>query len=391
MHAAGRDGLLDHTEHLVEAHAEIGILPAHARLVHHGSKKTEILSELIVRHRLVVDRRVNAERARIRTTEARDHRHELEHLRLFERGRDELPPLLCPGQLLRLTGGAHLRAHGPVLRSLPDHVPHGLVIGEAEHIVEEARGIFGIAARVRSAKHGDCPARTEQSTDGVRELRVFSERADKQHVDVPWQHIGEDLGAGIADVMDVVSILLAPDGDCLGHDAGKVGIHDSGPERGGRGARNKVQNSYAKSTHGASVPTTTDVGRGDVRVWVATVGAGARGILRQCVLGESNSTPPRSIAYSSVPYDTFAGGTPSSHPALASRSRWDRRATPLHLRRSPAGPYCTMSCAPTLAMSRCTSTLSGSSFGHSRTSSGTNAPAIEAIPPCLITCPVGLS
>ena len=52
--------------------------------------------------------------------------------------------------------------------------------------------------------------------------------------------------------------------------------------------------------------------------------------------------------------------------------------------------HCTMSCAPTLAMSRCTSAFLGSRCGHSATSSGTKAPAIDAIPPCLSTCPVGL-
>ena len=117
------------------------------------------------RHRLVVDRR-----SRCRTTQVygqprlRDHRHELEHRRFLERRRDELPARLRAGQLrglLRRGSSACRRADAA--RARGSRRARRLVVGEAEHVVEVARGIFGIAARVRSAEHGDRAARAERA------------------------------------------------------------------------------------------------------------------------------------------------------------------------------------------------------------------------------------
>src|SRR5674476_1443554 len=97
----------------------------------------------------------------------------------------------------------HLRAHRPMLRALADHVANRLVVREPQHVLEVARRVFGVAARVGTTEHRDRAARAEEGADRVGQLRGLGERANEQHVDVLWQDLGKSFRAGVADIVAV--------------------------------------------------------------------------------------------------------------------------------------------------------------------------------------------
>ena len=162
-HAAPRHRLLHRLHVIVEAHAEVRVVPPDDRVLHLGEQERQVGPELRKAERLVVHRRVDAEAAGVGTPEAADHRHDLDGGRLRQRGGDELPALLQRRQVGRLARGHQVDAQRPVRAGVPQHVGHHLAVGEAEHVVEVLSGVLGVAARVRPAQHGDRPPAPEQA------------------------------------------------------------------------------------------------------------------------------------------------------------------------------------------------------------------------------------
>ncbi len=103
----GLDGLLDGGHVVVEPDAEIRIVPANPSGGRLLDQELQVLTNLIAVERLVGNRRVDAELARVRTTETRDHRHPLDVGGcLVNGGLDELPPLPDAGDVRRLALGS---------------------------------------------------------------------------------------------------------------------------------------------------------------------------------------------------------------------------------------------------------------------------------------------
>ena len=57
---------------------------------------------------------------------------------------------------------------------------------------------------------------------------------------------------GVAHQLNLVPLLLTPDPDHLGHDAGQVGVHHPAVQRRIGAFGNKIQNADLKSAHGQS-------------------------------------------------------------------------------------------------------------------------------------------
>src|SRR5262245_49019993 len=71
-------GAFDRVQVIVESHAEVRIVPGYPRSSKLRAKEAQVLLNLLVAQRLVFDGRVDAEAARVRATEAPDHRDDLE-------------------------------------------------------------------------------------------------------------------------------------------------------------------------------------------------------------------------------------------------------------------------------------------------------------------------
>ena len=66
---------------------------------------------------------------------------------------------------------------------------------------------------------------TEEIAQGIRRVRGFGERADEYHVDIVWQLGQQIFKAGVTNEGNLMSLLLAPDPNYLGHDTGEAGVH----------------------------------------------------------------------------------------------------------------------------------------------------------------------
>jgi hypothetical protein len=224
---AARPGRLDRLHVIVEADPEVGVVPGNDRTWDLAQQKREVLGHLPEAQRLVIDCRVDAERAGIRAAETGDHGNDLDRGRLRERRFHELPAGREARQLERLPGGAHAAANRPVGCAFrQDFVDHG-AIGETEDVVEVALGVLGIAARVRATQHRDRPALPKQVAQGVGQLGCLGERADEEDVEITGQLLQESLDAGVAHIVHPMASLLAPDAQDLRHDAGQVCVHQA--------------------------------------------------------------------------------------------------------------------------------------------------------------------
>ena len=190
-----------------------------------GQQEPEILAEHLEVHGPVGHRGIDTEGAGVRATQAAEHGNHLEEGRFPERRFDKLPTLAYPREGSWLLGGGEVHARGPVLRAVPQDVTERPLIREAQHIVEVTCGVFGVTAGVRSPDDGDRPSATKEITQGVRRVRGFGERADEDHVDVVRQLRQQVFKAGVTNEGNLMSLLLAPDPNYLGHDTGEAGVH----------------------------------------------------------------------------------------------------------------------------------------------------------------------
>ena len=164
---AGRRDLFDRIQIGAETHPEIGILPADDRVLHLLADEGEIGLQGAEIERLIGDGRVDAEAAAIGAAEAADHRHELDRARLLHQRLDIFPALAKVRYLARLGGGGEASAERAVRRRLAQDLGDLAAAGQPEHIVEMARRILGIAARMRPAEHGD---RAPAAIDGAQRI-----------------------------------------------------------------------------------------------------------------------------------------------------------------------------------------------------------------------------
>src|SRR5882724_3023984 len=248
-HAAGRHDILDGRHVVVEADAEIRVMPGDTGPLQLAEQEAEIGADLLEGQRLIVDDRIDAEAAGVGASHAADHRHDLEGRRLGDGLFDEPPALREARQLGRLAQGADLAPDRPVRGAIVQHVGDRVLVGEAQHIVEVAGGVLRVAAGVRPAEHGDGAAPTRQIADGIGGLCRTGEGPDDQDVRIVLQLAPEILGAGVADIADVMAQLLAPRRHDLGHDAREVGIHDAAEEIALAALADEVENGDLEARH----------------------------------------------------------------------------------------------------------------------------------------------
>src|SRR5213594_941220 len=95
--SAGGDGLLDGVDIIVETHAEVRVVPADDRPAKALEQEAQILFEDFEFQRLVVNGRIDAEAACIRTAETAKHGHDLEKGSFLEDRLDEGPAFADSG------------------------------------------------------------------------------------------------------------------------------------------------------------------------------------------------------------------------------------------------------------------------------------------------------
>src|SRR5947199_2378043 len=239
----------DRVQHLVEADAEVGIVPADARPAQLLAQEREIVLQHLHVERLIRHDRVDAEAAGVRAAEAAEHRHDLEERGFAQRRLDELPALAHPGECHRLARRRAVHAEWPVPGAILEDVSDDRPVREPEHVIEIAAGVFGVAARVRAAQHGDRPGPAEQIAERVGEQSRFGERTDEDEVDVGGELGDEVLEAGVADEGDLVAFGLAPHADDLRHDARQIGVHHPRVQRARRPFGYEVDDADAQLTH----------------------------------------------------------------------------------------------------------------------------------------------
>ena len=244
-----RHGVFDRVEVVVEAHAEVRIVPADERPLHLRLDEAQVALQHLEVERLIRNLRVDAERAGVGAAEAADHRHQFHDRRLAQHRLDELPAL----DHTRQFGGllCRLQAHPlwTMRRAVAKHVVDRRLVAEAEYVVEIFLRVLRVAARMRAAQHRAGALGLVPVAEGVRELRRHAERGDEDQVDVARQVGFEILEAGVAHEADVVPRLLAPHRHHLGHDAREIRSHDTGKHRSFGALGQQVDDSDPEFSH----------------------------------------------------------------------------------------------------------------------------------------------
>ncbi len=248
-HPAPGIGPLDRRHVIVEADAEIRVVPAQHRLGHLPQREFDVALDLLEGQRLIGDVGIDAEAAGIGAAHAADDGNHLEGRRLAQGFGDKAPALFERRQIERLARGAQHLSHRPVGRMLAQHVFDQGAVGEAQDIIEEARRVFGVAARMRPAEHGDRALLPGQRTDRIGKRRVVREGRDEDDVGVALDHGIERLGPGVTFVVHAMAQLLAPGRGDLWHDAGLVRIHDPAEQALARPVADKIENRHTQRTH----------------------------------------------------------------------------------------------------------------------------------------------
>ena len=165
---------------VVEADAEVWVVPADHRLLHLARDEAEVVAHLVEVERLVGNDRIDAEAACVGAPETADHGDYLDQRRLLERRFDVLParPYSRQGEWLHL--GRHVAAQRAVRLAVVQHFVQRGLVGEAEHVVEVLLRILRIAARVRPADAGDGTAPAEHLADRIGELGPLGEGARRR-------------------------------------------------------------------------------------------------------------------------------------------------------------------------------------------------------------------
>ena len=94
------------------------------------------------------------------------------------------------------------------------------------------------------------PALPEHVADRVGELSRLGERAHEDQVYVVRQFRRQVLESRVADQLDVMPFLLAPDGEDLRHDAGEIRVHEPAVQRAGLASGDEVNDPDAESAQG---------------------------------------------------------------------------------------------------------------------------------------------
>jgi len=247
--AAGRDRFFDRTDALVEADTEVGIVPADLRTGEPGPQEPQIGLQGLQIEGVERHGGVDAERAREGAAEASDHRDDLQQRRLGQGGFDELPAAFHARQRLRLPRGRELEPLGAVVGAILQDLGYERPVGESEHVVEIPGGILGVATSVGTAEDRDRSLGTEEVAERVSQLGGVRETADEDRIAIGRQFLGDVFQPGVAHEPHIVTQLLAPYSDDLGHDAGQVRVHDARVERSRRCVVNDIDDAYAKSAH----------------------------------------------------------------------------------------------------------------------------------------------
>ena len=246
--AARRYGLLDGGHVVVEAHAEVRVVPADTRIGHHLGDEAQVVTDLLELERLVGNLGVDAEAAGIGAPDAADHRDHLEARRHATKRRlDVLPALPNARKLARLRFCSQVDAHRSVGLTVGEDLADDLAVGESDDVVEIAACVFRIAACVWSPEDGHHPTAAEEIADGVGKLCRLRERTDEQQIDVFGELLDQILCPRVAHQLDVVAGFLAPNGDDLRHDAREVGVHHPSPEGLGWCSRHQIQHADSQS------------------------------------------------------------------------------------------------------------------------------------------------
>ncbi len=227
--ASRRHGIFDRVHEVVEADAEVGVVPSDSWALELCEQEPQILLQHVEIQDLIRHRGIDAEAACVRAAQARDHRDQFEEGGLAQRRLDEFPSFAYAREFGGLMGGRQTDPGRRVSCAVPkDIVDHGSV-GESQDVVKVPLRVLRVAARVRSAQRGDHPPGVKLVAQGIRELRRFRERPDENQVEILRELRGEVLKPGVTPVRHLVPCVLAPDGDHLWHNARQVGVHHPCP------------------------------------------------------------------------------------------------------------------------------------------------------------------
>src|SRR3712207_4785220 len=102
---------------------------------------------------------------------------------------------------------------------------------------------------MRSAEHCDRAALAEEVAERVGQLRRLGKGADENHVEIGGKLLEEIFHPGVADKLNVVTFLLAPDTNHLRHDARQVGVHHPAVERWVGTFGYEIEDADAKPAH----------------------------------------------------------------------------------------------------------------------------------------------
>ena len=111
---------------------------------------------------------------------------------------------------------ASTRPDRPGRLALLEHLGEDLPVGEAQHVVEVALRVLGIAAGVGPAQHGDRAPLPEEVAQRIGELGRLGEGTDEEEIEIGRDLLKQVLRAGVADELHLVARLLAPDANIWG-------------------------------------------------------------------------------------------------------------------------------------------------------------------------------
>ncbi len=116
-------------------------------------------------------------------------------------------------------------AERTVLRTILQDLAQNRLVGETEDIIEVVLRILGVATGVGTSEDCNRPVLPESFAQSIGQLSRLRERTDEHDVDAAGKLLYQVFKPGIADELDVMPLLFAPDSQDLGHDARQVGVH----------------------------------------------------------------------------------------------------------------------------------------------------------------------
>ena len=184
--AAGRHGLLDCVHVVVESDTKVRIVPAYTRPPELPQEKSQVLFDHIEVQGLIGYDRIDTKVAGVRTSQASEHRNDLDEGCLPESLLDELPALAYPGERCGMLSGCDVYSDWPVLRAVTQDVTDHRFVGETQGVVEVLPRVLRIAAGVRATENGESAVPSEQVAQRVGQLCSMRERAYEHEINVVW-------------------------------------------------------------------------------------------------------------------------------------------------------------------------------------------------------------